>query len=90
MVEIQVCSCLEKVEECFLSEKCRFYDQNNSQNCINCPELLYCFSFFFFFSKGVEICFVEPVNFGLFCMVVSRCVSITLKKKKKKKRLWSI
>lgn len=41
IVEIQVCSCLEEVDKSFLSEKCRFYDQNNSQKCINCPELLY-------------------------------------------------
>lgn len=38
--------------------------------------------FFPFFSKGVETHFVEPVRFGLFCVVVSLCVSTTLKKKK--------
>lgn len=65
-----------------LSEKCHFYDQNNAQKCINC--LSYFTLFFPFVSKGVEIHFVEPVNFGLFCVVVSLCVSTALKKKKKK------
>lgn len=37
--------------------------------------------FFPFFSKGLEMHFVEPVNFGLFCVVVSLCVSTALEKK---------
>lgn len=40
------CSCLEKVDRSFCSEKCQFHDQNYSQKFINFPKLLYTLFFF--------------------------------------------
>lgn len=65
MVEIQDCSWLEKVNKHFLSEKCQFYDKNNSRKCSNCPELLYTV-FPFFSPKELKYILLNLLTLGCF------------------------
>lgn len=51
--------------ETFLSEKCQFYDQNNSQKSINCPELLYTV-FPFFSPKELKYILLNLLTLGCF------------------------